>query len=417
MVRSLNWQTFKAALLLNRTARAIKQQYSSYHAPLTTFSEEEQLMKDAAANFARQKIQPLVKEMDENSHMDASVIQGLFKQGFMGIEVNPKYGGTGASFISAILAIEELAKVDPSVSVLCDVQNTLVNEYFKRYASVALQDKYLPQLVKKAVGSYCLSEPSCGSDAFALKTSAKKQGEYYILNGQKAWITNAEHASVFIVMANCDFSQGYKGITSFVVDRDTPGLELGKKENKLGIRASSTCSVYLQDVKVHESQVIGQVGKGYKYAIEVLNVGRIGIGAQMLGLAKGALDTTIPYIHERKAFGKKIADFQAMMHIRAQLATEIEAASLLVYNAARLKDSGKPFVKEAAMAKYYASEVATKVAGRCVEMVGGAGFTKDFPVEKFYRDSKIGQIYEGTSFIQLNTIADCMDREFGVSKN
>jgi short/branched chain acyl-CoA dehydrogenase len=329
----------------------------------------------------------------------------------MGIEVGTEFGGSGSSFFSAILAIEELAKVDAAVSVMCDVQNTLVIDFLHCFASQRLKEKYFPLLATNTVGSYCLSESHCGSDAFALTSRADKAGDHWVLNGQKAWISNAEHAGLYIVMANADFSKGYKGITAFVVERDTTGLTLGKKEDKLGIRASSTCTVFLEDVKVPEENVIGEVGKGYKYAIESLNIGRIGIGAQMLGLAKGCLESVLPYIHDRQAFGQPVADFQAMQHQRARLAIEIEAASLLVYNAARLKERGLPFIKEAAMAKYYASEVASRVSSRCVEMMGGVGFTKDFPVEKYYRDSKIGQIYEGTSFIQLNTIAKCMDEE------
>lgn len=329
----------------------------------------------------------------------------------MAIELNSEYGGSGSTFFSAMLAIEELAKVDASVSAVCDVQNTLILDFFNNYASKRLKEKYLPQLATNLLGSYCLSEPGCGSDAFALTTRADKAGDEWILNGQKAWITNAEHAGLFIVMANTDFSKGYKGITAFVVDKDMSGFSLGKKEDKLGIRASSTCPVFLENVKVPEENVIGEVGKGYKYAIESLNVGRIGIGAQMIGVAKGCLESVLPYIRDRMAFGQPIADFQAMQHQRAQLATDIEAASLLVYNAARMKDRGIPFVKEAAMAKYFSSEVANRVTSRCVEMMGGVGFTKEFPVEKFYRDSKIGQIYEGTSFVQLNTIAKCMDDE------
>lgn len=386
--------------------------YGSTPKPVTTLTEEEQMMKETVSRFAREQVQPLVRKMDEASEMDKSIIKGLFDQGLMGIEIDPKYGGTGSTFFSSIVTIEELAKVDASISVLCDVQNTLIIDYFRTYASKELQEKYFPQLATSLVGSYCLSEASCGADAFALKTSAKKDGDYWILNGQKMWITNAEHAGVFIVMANIDFSKGYKGITTFVVDRDTPGLTIGKKEDKLGIRASSTCPVFLENVKVHESQIIGEIGKGYKYAIETLNTGRIGIAAQMMGVAKGALEAATAYSHEREAFGQKIADFQAMQHQRAQLATEIEAGSLMVYNAARMKDHGMNFVKEAAMAKYYCSEVANHVASRCVEIMGGVGFVKDYPVEKFYRDSKIGQIYEGTSFIQLNTIAKCLDEEF-----
>lgn len=380
--------------------------------PITTLTDEEKMMKETVSRFAKEQLQPLVREMDDQSQMDEGIIQSLFDQGLMGIEIDSKYGGAGSTFFSSIIAIEELARVDPSLSVLCDVQNTLIIDYFRTYGSKHLQEKYFPRLATNLVGSYCLSEPGCGTDAFAMKSRATKEGEHWILNGEKAWITNAEHAGVFIVMANIDFSKGYKGITTFVVDADTPGLTVGKKLDKLGIRASSTCSVFLENVKVHESQIIGELGQGYKYAIETLNTGRIGIAAQMIGLAKGAMECAASYIHEREAFGQKIGEFQAMQHLWAQLATEIEAGSLMVYNAARMKDHGMDFVKEAAMAKYYCSEVANHVASRCVEMLGGVGFSKDFPVEKFYRDSKIGQIYEGTSFIQLNTIAKCLDKEF-----
>lgn len=379
--------------------------------PVTIFTPEEELMKESVARFAREKVQPLVKKMDEESHMERSVIQGLFDQGLMGIEIDTDHGGSGSTFFSSVVAIEELAKVDAAVSVLCDVQNTLVIDFLRCFAGQNLRDKYFPLLATNTVGCYCLSEPQCGSDAFALTTRADKEGDQWVLNGQKAWITNAEHAGLFIVMANVDFDKGYRGITAFVVEKDTPGLSLGKKEDKLGIRASSTCSVFLENVKVPEENVIGEVGKGYKYAIESLNIGRIGIGAQMVGLAKGCLESVLPYVHERVAFGQPIADFQAMQHQRAHLATEIQAATLLVYNAARMKDRGIPCVKEAAMAKYYASEVASQVASRCVEMMGGVGFMKDYPVEKYYRDCKIGQIYEGTTFIQLSTIAKCMDEE------
>ncbi|XP_011409555.2 PREDICTED: short/branched chain specific acyl-CoA dehydrogenase, mitochondrial-like isoform X2 [Amphimedon queenslandica] len=384
----------------------------SYSQPLTVLSEEEQMMKDTVARFANERVKPLVQEMDRESEMSKDIIRGMFEQGFMSIEIGTQHGGTGSTFFSSILAIEELAKVDPSVSVVCDVQNTLVNAYFNDYAGQELKEKYLPRLSTDLLGSFCLSESSSGSDAFAMKCSAKDNGDHWVLNGEKLWITNAEHAGVFIVHANCDFSKKHRGISAFVVDKGTPGLSLGKKEDKLGIRASSTCPVILENVCIPKSQLLGEYGKGYKYAIEVLNTGRIGIGAQMLGLAEGALNATIPYLMERKQFGTEIGSFQAMRHLKAQLATEIEACRLLVYNAARMRDNGVPFVKEAAMAKYYSSEVACKVAGRCVEMTGGVGFVKDYPLEKFYRDSKIGQIYEGTSFIQLNTISDCIDKEY-----
>jgi short/branched chain acyl-CoA dehydrogenase len=395
---------------LSRRAVPKKRSYSTV-GPVTTLSEDELLLKETVSKFSKEKIAPLVREMDEKSQMDPSVIKGLFENGLMGIEAPPEYGGSGATFFSSILAIEELAKVDPSVSVLCDVQNTLVFDLMRMFASQELKEKYYPRITQHDVGCFCLSEASCGSDAFALKASAKKDGDYFILNGEKLWITNAEHAGVFLVMANADFSKGYKGITCFVLDRDTPGLSIGKKEDKLGIRASSTCPVLLDNVKAHESQILGEYGKGYKYAIEALNGGRIGIGAQMLGLAEGAFEQTIPYIKERKAFGQSISEFQAMKHTVAAMATQIEATRVMVYNAARMKDLGLPVIKEGAMVKWFSGEVAEFVSSKCVELMGGVGFTKDFPQEKFYRDSKIGAIYEGPSNIQLNTIANVVYNE------
>ncbi|KAI6655866.1 Short/branched chain specific acyl-CoA dehydrogenase, mitochondrial [Oopsacas minuta] len=384
----------------------------SHHQAITCLSDEEIMLRDTVSRFAVDKIRPLVKQMDDESHMAQSVRDGLFETGLMGIEIPEKFGGTAATFFSSIIVIEELAKVDPSVSVFCDVQNTLINNYFLRFASEHLREKFLPRLSRDLVGSFCLSEADCGSDAFALKTRADKKGDTYVLNGSKAWITNAEHAGLFLVMANVDFSKRYKGITCFVVEKDTPGLSIGKKEDKLGIRASSTCTVTLDDVKIPETNVLGDVGRGYKYAIDTLNEGRIGIGAQMIGLAQGAFDNTIPYLHERKAFGSPIADFQSMQHQRAEVAINIEAARLLTYNAARLKEANLPFIKEAAMAKYFSSVVAANTTSKCVEWLGGIGFTKDFPVEKFYRDCKIGAIYEGTSNIQLNTIAKILDTNY-----
>ena len=309
------------------------------------------------------------------------------------------------SFMSSVIVIEELAKVDPSISVCVDVQNTLVETAFRTWGSSLLQEKYLPGLAQDTLGSFCLTEWGSGSDAFALKTTATRDGNDWVLNGTKAWITNSHEAGVFIVMANTDISKGYKGITAFIVERDFPGLTVGKKEDKLGIRASSTCEVRLNNVRVPSENVLGEVGKGYKIAIEVLNEGRIGIGAQMVGLAQGALDTTVPYLHQRQQFGKPIANFQGMQFSIADAATEIEAARLMVYNAARLKEEGKPFIIEAAMAKLYASLVAGRVSSSCVNMCGGIGYTKEFGAEKFYRDAKIGEIYEGTSNICRETIA------------
>ncbi|MEE6486538.1 hypothetical protein FKM82_014632 [Ascaphus truei] len=362
--------------------------------------------------FAQERIAPLVKSMDANSKMEDSVIQGLFELGLMGIEVDQQYGGTGASFFSSILVIEELAKVDPSVSVLCDIQNTLINALFHRLGTEAQKETYLPRLCRDMVGSFCLSEAESGSDAFSLRTSAEKQKDYYVINGSKMWISNSEQAGVFLVMANADASAGYKGITCFIVPKETEGFRIGKKEDKLGLRASSTCSLSFENVKVPESSVLGQVGHGYKYAIGMLNEGRIGISAQMLGLAQGCFDQTIPYTKQRMQFGKRIFDFQSMQHQISQVATQLEATRLLTYNAARLQEAGRPFKKEACMAKYFSSEVASLTTSKCIEWMGGVGFTKDYPIEKYYRDAKIGTIYEGTSNIQLSTIAKFIDQEY-----
>ncbi|XP_038629277.1 short/branched chain specific acyl-CoA dehydrogenase, mitochondrial isoform X1 [Scyliorhinus canicula] len=381
-------------------------------APLQTFTEAEMMMKEAVAKFAQERIAPLVRKMDEESHMDESVIAGLFEQGLMGIEIEEQYGGPESSFFSSILVIEELAKVDPSVAVVCDVQNTLINTLLRKCGTEDQKRKYLPRLATDMVGSFCLSEVESGSDAFSLKTCAEKHKDYYIINGSKMWITNADIAGIFLVMANANFSAGYRGITCFIVDKDTEGLQVGKKEDKLGIRASSTCVVNFDNVKVPESNILGQLGQGYKYAIGMLNEGRIGIAAQMLGLAQGCFDNTIPYLKQRIQFGKRIYDFQGMQHQISQIATQLEAARLLTYNAARLKEAGKSFIKEASMAKYYTSEIAALTSAKCIEWMGGVGFTKDYPIEKYYRDCKIGSIYEGTSNIQLNTIAKLIDQGF-----
>uniref|UniRef100_A0A8C6USP8 Short/branched chain specific acyl-CoA dehydrogenase, mitochondrial n=1 Tax=Neogobius melanostomus TaxID=47308 RepID=A0A8C6USP8_9GOBI len=380
--------------------------------PLQTFSEEEAMMRDAVKKYAQERIAPFVSKMDESSHMDDDVIQSLFEQGLMGIEIDPEFGGTGSTFFSSILVIEELAKVDPSVAVLCDIQNTLINTLFSKLGTAEQKDKYLSHLSTDMVGSFCLSEAESGSDAFALKTRAEKHGDHYVINGSKLWISNAEHAGVFLVMANVDPSAGYRGITCFIVDKDTEGLEICKKENKLGLRASSTCPLNFDNVKVPEKNILGEIGHGYKYAIGMLNEGRIGIAAQMLGLAQGCFDHTIPYTRQRVQFGKRIFDFQGMQHQIAHVATQIEAARLLTYNAARLKEAGRPFIKEACMAKYFAAEVATLTTSKCIEWMGGVGFTKDYPIEKYYRDCKIGTIYEGTTNIQLSTMAKFIDKEY-----
>lgn len=379
--------------------------------PLTLYSDEELAMKEVVAKLSKEKFAPLVKEMDEKSEMYPEVIESLFENGLMNISVDPKYDGVGASFFTTLLAVEEIAKVDPSISAMVDVHNTLFVETICAYGSEDQKLKYLPRCATNLVGSFCLSEPNAGSDAFSLKTSAKKDGNHFILNGSKCWITNAENAGAYIIFANADFSAGYKGITAFMVDRDTPGLTIARHEDKLGIRASSTCPVILEDARVPASNIIGEYGKGYKIAIETLNEGRIGIGAQMVGLAQGVFDHAVKYTLDRTAFKQKIFEFQGMQHQIADVATQIEAARLLVYNAARLRESGLPYVKEAAMAKYHAGNVAVEAANKAIEWMGGVGFTRDYPVEKYLRDSKIGQIYEGTSNIQLNTIAKIIKSE------
>ena len=381
----------------------------------TSLSEIEEEIRTATARWVDAEVAPRVRAMDDAAALDPAVLRGLFDNGFMGVEIDEEYGGAGLNFTSSLLVVEEVARADPSVAVLVDIQNTLVNNMFRFWASEPLKAEWLPRLATDTASSFALSEPGSGSDAFALRTRADRSadGGHYTLNGAKAWISNSAEAGVFLVMANVDASKGYKGITCFVVPRETPGLVVEAKEDKLGIRASSTCALSLVDVKVPASAVLGEVGAGYKYAIEILNEGRIGIGAQMVGLARGALDGTLPYLHEREQFGTRIADFQGVQHQVAQAATELEAARLLVYNAARLKESGRPFIKEAAMAKLYASQTAERVASKCVELLGGVGFTKDFGVEKFYRDAKIGQIYEGTSNIQLNTIAKMISADYG----
>ncbi len=384
------------------------------HPPLTQLSEEETLFRDSVLDFAKKRVAPLVSEMDEKGALDPSLLPPLFELGLMGVEVPESYGGAGSSFFNAILAVEALAVVDPSVSVLVDVQNTLVANALLRWSTDAQKEKYLPRLCKDWVGSYALSEAGSGSDAFALAARATKKDGRWILNGRKLWITNANESSLFLVLANVDPSKGYRGITAFLVERSFPGFSVGKKENKLGIRASSTCELVLEDCEVPEENVLGEVGKGYKIAIETLNEGRIGIGAQMIGLAQGAFDHAMRYMSERKQFGQSIASFQGMQYQYARVATEIEAARLMVYNAARRKDAGLPFVKEAAMAKLFSSEVAERTASMCIEFFGGVGFTKEYPVEKFYRDAKIGKIYEGTSNMQLGTIAKLLQAEYEV---
>ncbi len=379
---------------------------------LSQLTEEEKLLRDAVLGFARERVAPHVTRMDEESRLEPSLVSEMFQMGLMGIEIPEPEGGAGGSFMNAILAVEALARIDASLAVVVDVQNTLVNNAVLRFGNVDQRQRYLPQLSSEWVGSYALSEQASGSDAFALQARAKRAGGSWVLDGRKLWITNAAEASLFIVFANVDPSQGYKGITAFLVERGFPGFSVGKKENKLGIRASSTCELILDGCQVPEANVLGEVGKGYKIAIETLNEGRIGIGAQMLGIAQGAFDYALGYIQERKQFSKPIGDFQGVQFQYARMATEIEAARLLVYNAARLKDAGQPFVKEAAMAKLSASEVAERSASLAIELLGGVGFTRDYPVEKFYRDAKIGKIYEGTSNMQLQTIAKLLQAEY-----
>ena len=372
---------------------------------LTRLTDDEQMFREAVRRFATEQIGPLVRGMDEAQQMDAGVIRQLFELGLMGIEVPEQYGGAGGTFFEAILGVEEISAVDPSVGVLVDVQNTLCINALVRWANEEQKQKYLTRLAADTIGAYALSEAGSGSDAFALQTRAVKKGDDYVLNGQKLWITNAKEAGVFIIFATIDPAAGYKGITAFLVEKGAAGFSLGKKEDKLGIRASSTCELVFRDCVVPASQVLGEPGKGYKIAIETLNEGRIGIGAQMLGLAQGAWGHAVKWAKERKQFGKPIVEFQAMQFQLAEMATEIEAARLMVYNAARLKDAKLEFLKEAAMCKYFASHVAERVASLAVEVYGGSGFVKDYPVEKLYRDAKIGKIYEGTSFMQLATIA------------
>jgi alkylation response protein AidB-like acyl-CoA dehydrogenase len=379
---------------------------------LTTLSEEERLLSDSVLAFARERVAPHVARMDEEGQLEPSLLPSLFELGLMGIEIPEAYGGAGGSFMNAILAVEALARVDASLAVVVDVQNTLVDNALMRWGNADQKQRYLPQLSSAWVGSYALSEQGSGSDAFALAARAERKADGWVLSGRKLWITNAAEASLFIVLANVDPSHGYRGITAFLIERDFAGFDVGKKENKLGIRASSTCELILEGCHVPDTNVLGEVGKGYKIAIETLNEGRIGIGAQMLGIAQGAFDYALGYIHERRQFNKAIADFQGVQFQYARMATEIEAARLLVYNAARLKDAGQPFVKEAAMAKLSASEVAERSASLAVELLGGVGFTKDYPVEKFYRDAKIGKIYEGTSNMQLQTIAKLIQSEY-----
>lgn len=373
--------------------------------PLTQLTDDEIAFKEAVREFAENEIRPLVSQMDHDAKMSSALIEKLFSMGLMGIETPEKFGGTGASFTTACLAIEEVGRVDGSVSVLVDVQNTLVTNALLKRGTDKQKDKYLPLLAQKWVGAYALSESSSGSDAFALKLRAEDKGDHFVLNGHKLWITNAAEASLFLVFANADPAKGYKGITGFIVEKDFAGFTVGKKEDKLGIRASSTCELIFENCRVPKENILGDAGKGYKIAIETLNEGRIGIGAQMLGIAQGAYEATIKYVKSREQFGKSIADFQGVQFQLAEMRTQLEATRLLVYNAARTKDAGLDFVKEAAIAKLYASRAAEKICSVGIDLFGGNGFTKEYPIEKYFRDAKIGQIYEGTSNMQLQTIA------------
>jgi butyryl-CoA dehydrogenase len=372
---------------------------------LTMLTEDEQAFRDAIREFAEHEIRPIVSRMDHDAKMDTGLVKKLFEMGLMGIETPEKFGGAGSTFTMACLAVEELGRVDASVSVLVDVQNTLVTNAFLKWATDKQKDKYLPLLAQKWVGAYALSESVSGSDAFALKLRAEDKGDHYVLNGHKLWITNGGEANVFLVFANLDPAKGYKGITGFIVEKDFAGFTVGKKEDKLGIRASSTTELIFENCHVPKDNVIGEVGKGYKIAIETLNEGRIGIGAQMVGIAQGAYEATLNYVKTREQFGKSISEFQGVQFQLAEMRTELEAARLMVYNAARLKDAGVDFLKEAAMAKLYSSRAAEKIASLGVDLFGGNGFTKEYPIEKYFRDAKIGQIYEGTSNMQLQTIA------------
>jgi alkylation response protein AidB-like acyl-CoA dehydrogenase len=373
--------------------------------PLTVLAEDEAIFRDSVREFAEAQVRPLVREMDEHARIPRALVDKLFDLGVMAIEIPETYGGAGASFFHAVLAVEELSRVDPSVGVLVDVQNTLVVNAFLRWGNEDLKRRYLTQMASDTVGAYALSEAGSGSDAFALTTRAREDGDSYVITGRKLWITNGNEANIFLVFATINPEAGYRGITAFVVERGTAGFTVGKKEDKLGIRASSTCELIFEDCRVPKANVLGDVGKGYKTAIETLNEGRIGIGAQMIGLAAGALEHTIKYTKERKQFGKPIAEFQAVQHQIARAAVDVEAARLTVYNAARLRDAGKPFLTEAAICKIFSSEVAERVSSLAVNLFGGNGFVKEYPVEKLFRDAKIGQIYEGTSNLQLQTIA------------
>ncbi len=372
------------------------------------------MVQETVRNYAQNQILPIVRTMEKDRRIPNDVIQSLFQNGYMALEIPSQYGGSEMNFTSACIVVEELSKVDPSIALLVDIQNTLVNNAIKFWGSEELVGEILPRLAGDTVASFCLSEASSGTDAFSMSTKAtiSQDGSYYVINGSKLWISHAREAGLFLVFANVDPSLGYKGITAFIVEADSEGIHVGKSENKLGLQATSTCPVTFDNVKVESGRVLGEVGKGYKYCIEILNEGRIGIGAQQVGIAKGCMDIVLPYLFERKQFGRQIGSFQGMQHQYAQLMTEIHAAEVMLYNACRRKENGLPFVKEASMVKLYSSQVAEKVTSKSIELLGGVGFTTDFLVEKFYRDSKVGQIYEGTSNIQLQTIAKIIKAEY-----
>jgi alkylation response protein AidB-like acyl-CoA dehydrogenase len=383
----------------------VSQETAEIGQPLTMLAEDELIFRDSVREFADAQVRPLVREMDEDAKIPRSLVDRLFDLGVMGIEIPESHGGSGGRFFHSVLAVEELSRVDPSIGVLVDVQNTLVINALLRWGSDEIRTRYLPRLAAQAVGAYALSEAGSGSDAFALATRAREDGDAFLLTGRKLWITNGNEADVFIVFATVNPEAGYRGITAFLVDRGFAGFTVGKKEDKLGIRASSTCELILEECRVPRSNILGELGKGYKTAIETLNEGRIGIGAQMIGLARGALDAAVEYTKARKQFGKAVSEFQAVQHQLARAAADLEAARLTVYNAARLRDAGRPFLTEAAICKLVSSEAAERIASLAVNLFGGNGFVKDYPVEKFFRDAKIGQIYEGTSNLQLQTIA------------
>ncbi|XP_008202569.1 short/branched chain specific acyl-CoA dehydrogenase, mitochondrial [Nasonia vitripennis] len=404
----------KSAVAVARRAQSSSSSSSSSSSfrPLSHLTEDEEMMRDTVRRLADEEIRPLVRKMESDKRIDQGLLKKLHESGVMGMEIPAEYGGTGANFTSTMIAVEELAKVDASIAVLVDIQNTLINAIVRNVGSEEQKREYLPRLAGQYAGSFCLSEVVSGSDAFALKSSAKRDGEHYVLNGSKMWISNSDIAGLFVVFVNADPSAGYRGITAFLVERDTPGLKIARPESKLGLEASGTCAVHLEDVRVPASAVLGKVGQGYRYAASLLNESRIGIGAQQLGIAQGCLDATVPYTLERKQFGQEIFSFQALQHQLAQMAMEVECARLLVYNAARKLEHGEDVMREAAMAKLYASEMAQRVTSKCIDLMGGVGFTKDYPQEKYFRDCKAGTIYEGTSNMQLTTIAKSIRQQY-----